>query len=161
MFYCCPECDTKTKQLGQLFDHAVQEHQLAKDTLTKYEVKIEAPEIAEESIKDQTEFASGDESSADLKNQNCAVYLEDPNQDKDPLATKVSEITGAGQIEIEIKEELKIEYECPNSQEPDTQASHQIEDESEPLNKKQRRSQNEDTKVQKCQRHSKMFSLQF
>ena len=95
--------------------------------------------------------------SADLKNQDCAVYLEDPNQDKDPLATKVSEITGAGQIEIEIKEELKIEYECPNKKHkkmckslPDTQDSHQIEDESEPLNKKQRRSQNEDTKVQKC-----------
>ena len=151
-FYCCPECDKRTKELGQLYDHAVQVHQLAKDTLTKSEVQIEA----EESIKDQTEFASGDESSADLKNQNCAVYLEDPNQDKDPLATKVSEITGAGQIEIEIKEELKIEYECPNKKHkkmckslPDTQDSHQIEDESEPLNKKQRRSQNEDTRVQK------------
>ena len=53
LFYCCPECDTKTKQLGQLFDHAVQEHQLAKDTLIKRKVKIEAPEIAEESIEDR------------------------------------------------------------------------------------------------------------
>ena len=39
-FYCCPECDKRTKELGQLYDHAVQVHQLAKDTSTKSEGQI-------------------------------------------------------------------------------------------------------------------------
>ena len=67
-FYCCPECDIKTKEKGQLYDHAVQVHQLAKDTLTK------SLWLIKESIEDQTEFA---------------VHFEDLNQDKDPLATVV------------------------------------------------------------------------
>ena len=89
-FYCCPECDIKTKELGELFDHAVQQHQLAKETLTESEV--EAPEIAEESMKIQTEFADS-ESAVDYTKHKFAVHFENQNQDKDPLATNINETT--------------------------------------------------------------------
>ena len=56
LYYCCPECDIKTKEPGELFDHAVQQHQLAKETLTESEV--EAPEIAEESMSKHGFFSN-------------------------------------------------------------------------------------------------------
>ena len=167
-FYCCPECDIKTKEKGQLYEHAVQEHQLAKDTLIKRKVKIEAPEIAEESVKDQTEFADV-ESSADHKKSNCAVHLDNMNQDRDPLATKVSEIIPVDLLKVEIKEEPKetpkifIQDGIEDTEEQSSFSSRYNFDnplfdsvtpdlvKSEPTNKKKKkRTQNVKTKVQKC-----------
>ena len=44
LFYCCPECDIKTKEKGQLYEHAVQEHQLAKE-LRAQGAYIAAPKV--------------------------------------------------------------------------------------------------------------------
>ena len=113
LFYCCPECDIKTKELSELFDHAVQEHQLAKETLTESEVK--APEIAEESMKDHTELADDDdEPSVDYKKHEFAVDFENQNQDKDPLATNISEIATAGQIKIDLDEDFTHDIQDAN-----------------------------------------------
>ena len=81
----------------------MQVHQLAKDTLTKSEVQIEA----EESIEDQTEFADV-ESSTDYTKHDCAVHFEDLNQDKDPLATVVPKRKAIEPI-LEILENNRID----------------------------------------------------
>ena len=114
-FYCCPECDIKTKELGELFDHAVQQHQLAKETLTESEV--EAPEIAEESMKIQTEFADS-EFAVDYTKHKFAVHFENQNQDKDPLATNINETTRNKRKQIiQTREELESVLQEPNIQE--------------------------------------------
>ena len=55
LYYCCPECDTKTKEENQLYDHAVEEHQLAKDVLpSKSEFKVEETDKAQTDLIETT-----------------------------------------------------------------------------------------------------------
>ena len=49
LFYCCPECDLKTKEYNELFNHAVQCHRQAKVLLIAKEASI-----VKEEVPDQT-----------------------------------------------------------------------------------------------------------
>ena len=33
LFYCCPECDVKTKEQSQLFEHALEAHESSHESL--------------------------------------------------------------------------------------------------------------------------------
>ena len=50
LFYCCPECDMKSKDYEHLYEHAIKSHDLAKETLVRHSVTISA--IKEEDFKD-------------------------------------------------------------------------------------------------------------
>ena len=97
LYYCCPECDTKTKEENQLYDHAVEEHQLAKDVLpSKSEFKVEETDKAQTELIETTGIECADcgesfESNVDYKKHYYSVHLTEQNQD--PLATKVSQPT--------------------------------------------------------------------
>ena len=105
LYYCCPECDMKTKEHILFFEHAVKIHEQAKDVLcssegenvfTKCEFKVEETDITSsddeteliEAVGKALECADCDrsfESNADYKKHYYAVHLKEQNQD--PLAT--------------------------------------------------------------------------
>ena len=39
LWYCCPECDVKTKEYERLYNHAIYSHELARQTLMKTPIK--------------------------------------------------------------------------------------------------------------------------
>ena len=57
LYYCCPQCDTKTKEETELFQHAISNHELAKDTFGTNIIKKEALEVLEKP-KASTEIVS-------------------------------------------------------------------------------------------------------
>ena len=49
LYYCCPECDLKSKDYTQFYDHAVHSHQKAKETLEPvYETELPDVSIEED-----------------------------------------------------------------------------------------------------------------
>ena len=46
LFYCCPECNVKTKEQSQLFDHALETHESSHESLVSLSnnIKKEPPE---------------------------------------------------------------------------------------------------------------------
>ena len=44
LFYCCPECDMKSKDYEHLYEHAIKCHDLAKETLVSHSVTIKEEE---------------------------------------------------------------------------------------------------------------------
>ena len=60
LFYNCPECEYKSKELGQFHQHAVNIHELAKDALNTIELK--------ESDKDSLESII----------ESCGITVEEP-----------------------------------------------------------------------------------
>ena len=44
LFYCCPECDMKSKDYEHLYEHAIKSHDLAKETLVSHSVTIKEEE---------------------------------------------------------------------------------------------------------------------
>ena len=60
LFYNCPECEYKSKELGHFHQHAVNVHELAKDALNAIEVK--------ESEKDSLERII----------ESCGITIEEP-----------------------------------------------------------------------------------
>ena len=50
LFYCCPECDMKSKDYEHLYEHAIKSHDLAKETLVRHSVPITL--LEEEVYKD-------------------------------------------------------------------------------------------------------------
>ena len=51
-FYCCPECDIKEKYLETFLQHALNEHDKAKETLPKIIVKAEFEDEEENNVND-------------------------------------------------------------------------------------------------------------
>ena len=61
LFYCCPECDMKTKEYNMFYEHAVHRHDQAKillvhDPDTKEDIKAEEEEFVQETDYDFHNF---------------------------------------------------------------------------------------------------------
>ena len=79
LYYCCPECDLKTKEHILFFEHAVKIHEQAKDVLCLQEEKHE---------QDDFVVPAGCGKSFE-SNDGYKKHLKEHNQEQDPLATKV------------------------------------------------------------------------
>ena len=92
LFYCCPECDTKIKELNVFFKHAVKMHKRAKDVL----YPSDSP----------TTESSDDPLAVDT------AHLKEQNQDQDHLGTEFIQppfVHKSKDIEMDIVDELKQE----------------------------------------------------
>ena len=79
LYYCCPECDLKTKEHILFFEHAVKIHEQAKDVLCLQEEKHEQEDFV---------VPAGCGKSFE-SNDGYKKHLKEHNQEQDPLATKV------------------------------------------------------------------------
>ena len=79
LFYCCPECDMKSKDYDLLYEHAVESHELAKQTLVRHSVTISA-------IKEEYKHTEDTE-----VNELVETFIDEPEEPK--VKSKVPRIT--------------------------------------------------------------------
>ena len=109
LFYCCPECDEKSQDYTQFFNHAILMHDLAKETLGSDQVKLEKLDF---DLSDENLENAGDEYEVSMNA--CEDFeLEESLDPSDFIAKQSDENLSDNETKVELD---SIKHENSNSE---------------------------------------------